>query len=115
MQSVSSGAVYNYAKKLYVKCSFNGTSISVTNNLNRSDLQIECIGLVANGEIFSYVLRTNLNQSETAQTITSYGGRQLQYYLMCFVNIVIKTTNHIIASGVIANVVGNVMELDILC
>ena len=117
MQSVSSNAVYNYAKQnLYVECTFSGTSITVTNNLHRTDLCIEGICFVS-GSTYSYFFRTLLNNTEAEQSITSYGGRQLQDYDMCFINIYEGGVNGLdcIASGFIANISGNNMKLKVLC
>ena len=116
MQSVSSSAVANAlsnkADNLYVECSFNGTAITVTNNLHRTDLAIE--GITMNGgSTFSYFFRTTLSETENPQSITSYGGRQLQDYDTCFINI--WKNNDCIASGLIANIVSNTMGLRILC
>lgn len=114
MQSVTSGAVYDYARQnLYVSCSFNGTTVTVINNLERSDLKIECIG-VKNGETYSYVLRTTLSSNNTPQTISSYSGRQLNQYDMCVVNI-INDNNTVIGSGIIANINSNQMGLTVFC
>ncbi len=114
MQSVTSNAVAQYARQnLYVGCSFNGTTITVINNLGRSDLKIECIGQ-KDGETFSYVLRTTLSSNNTPQTISSYSGRQLNQYDMCIVNI-INNNNYVIGSGIIANINSNQMGLNIFC
>lgn len=114
IQSVSSNAVAQYAKQnLYVNCSFNGSTITVINNLGRSDLKIECVGQ-KDGETFSYALRTTLSSNNTPQTISSYGGRQLNQYDMCVVNI-INNNNTVIGSGIIANTNSNQMGLDIIC
>lgn len=113
---ITSGAVAsalsNKADNLYVECSFNGTAITVTNNLHRTDLAIE--GIIMNdGSTFTYFFRTTLSETENPQSITSYGGRQLQDYEFCFINI--WKNNDCIASGVIANIVSNTMGLRILC
>ena len=114
MQTVTSDAVYKYAKRdLYVECAFNGTNITVTNNLGRSDLKIEGICLGSNGSTYSYFFQTALNNTETLQSITSYGGRQLQDYDCCMINIL--KDNYIIASGMIANITSNSMGLIVHC
>ena len=114
MQTVTSDAVYKYAKQdLYVDCKFNGTNITVMNNLGRSDLKIEGVCLGSNGTTYSYFFQTALNNTETLQNITSYGGRQLQDYVCCMINIL--KDNYIIACGMIANITSNSMGLIVHC
>jgi len=113
MQSVTSNAVANYARQnLYVDCNMNGTNILVTNNLHRTDLKIEGIGF-KDVSTYSYFFRTTLNETESAQTITSYNGRQLSEYDMCMINI--YQDNNCIGSGIIANVVANQMSIRVHC
>ena len=106
MQSVSSGAVASYARKYnYVRVEYNGTSVTVTNNLGRSDLRIEIICL-GSGETFSYVLRQSLSSSSTPQSITSYNGRVPSSYDSMFVTIM-DNNGFVIGSGIIGNLGGS--------
>ena len=114
-QPATSGAISNYAKQnLYVECTIsNGTSITLVNNLGRSDLKIEMIGQ-KDGETFSYLLKQTLSSSSSPQNLSSYSGRQLNNYDVLMVN-VYEGNSYVIGSGMIANIYANSMKIKILC